>query len=100
MFQDMRTDAALEDVDRHKSQKWQCFRMGELESLERLLQAGADPDPRDQRGSTALMFSVMYDMKKVTKLLLKYGADINLRSAQGETPLIMAISMGRLTRPT
>ena len=71
--------------------------MGELDALEQLLQAGADPNSRDQHGSTALMFSVMYDMKKVTKLLLRYGADMNLGSTEGEPLLLMAISSGKST---
>jgi hypothetical protein len=68
--------------------------MGEPSILEKVLQAGADVNLRDQRDRTALMYSVMYDMKEVTKVLIKYGSDLHQRSAQGETPLTLAISAG------
>ena len=69
--------------------------MRELEVLEQLLQAGADPDCSDGDGMTALMIAVKNDMKECTKLLLKYDAGVNLRNHQNQTPLMIAIIYGR-----
>lgn len=69
-------------------------RMGETGILEKILEAGADVNLRDHRDRTALMYSVMYDMRQVTKILLKYGGDVHLRTERGETLLTIAVNAG------
>lgn len=37
----------------------------------------------DKRGLTALHYAARYGFKEIVKLLLTYGADINLRDSNG-----------------
>ena len=53
-----------------------------------LLDAGADPNARNEAGATPLMRAV--DDLDTTRALLEYGADPNVKSDEGRTPLLMA----------
>jgi ankyrin repeat protein len=53
-----------------------------------LLDAGADPNARNDAGATALMWAV--DDLGITRLLLERGADPNVRSADGRSALLLA----------
>lgn len=55
-----------------------------------LLEAGADPNLRDDAGATALMWAVP-DLEK-SKLLVERGADVNAASDDARTPLLIASS--------
>ena len=57
-------------------------------TLERLLKLGADPNRRNDANATALMWAAI-DMDK-TKVLLSRGADVNARSSDMRTPLMIA----------
>jgi ankyrin repeat protein len=61
---------------------------GDAESVRLLLEAGADPNARNETGATALLWAVD-DLDK-TRLLLKNKADPNARSDDGRTPLLSA----------
>ena len=61
---------------------------GDAEAVRLLLEAGADPNIRNQAGATALMWAVD-DLDK-TRLLIRGGADVNARSDDGRTPLLIA----------
>ena len=61
---------------------------GDAESMRLLLEAGADPNIRNEAGATALMWAVD-DLDK-TRLLIRSGADVNARSDDGRTPLLIA----------
>lgn len=61
---------------------------GDADTVRQLLEAGADPNVRNEAGATALMWAVD-DLDK-TRLLLKAGADANARSDDGRTPLLSA----------
>lgn len=63
---------------------------GDAESVRLALQAGANPNARNDVGATALMWG-MDDVDK-TRLLLRNGADANARSEDGRTPLLIALS--------
>jgi ankyrin repeat protein len=56
--------------------------------LERLLKQGGDPNKRNDANATALMWAAT-DLEK-TRLLLNHGADINARSSDLRTPLMIA----------
>jgi ankyrin repeat protein len=53
-----------------------------------LLDAGADPNAKNRRNATALLWAVT-DAGAV-RLLLEHGADPNIRSIEGRTPLYLA----------
>src|SRR5271155_2270489 len=57
-------------------------------TLERLLKQGADPNKRNDANATALMWAAT-DLDK-TRLLLGRGADVNARSSDLRTPLMIA----------
>lgn len=63
---------------------------GELSTVRALLDAGADPNARNEAGATALMWATD-DLAK-TRLLVECGADVSATSLDGRTPLMMAAS--------
>lgn len=56
--------------------------------LERLLKQGADPNRKNDAGGTALMWAAT-DLEK-TRVLVSHGADVNAKSADFRTPLMVA----------
>lgn len=61
---------------------------GEFSTVRALLDAGADPNARNEAGATALMWAAD-DLAK-TRLLVERGADVHAKSLDGRTPLMMA----------
>jgi ankyrin repeat protein len=59
-------------------------------TVQQLLKLGADAKLRNNAGATALMWAVS-DLDK-TRLLIDAGADVNGRSDDGQTPLLIACS--------
>jgi len=57
-------------------------------TLERLLKQGADPNKRNDANATALMWAAA-DLEK-TRVLVAHGADVNARSSDMRTALIVA----------
>ena len=57
-------------------------------TLERLLKQGADANKRNDANATALMWAAA-DLEK-TRLLVAHGADVNARSSDMRTPLMIA----------
>ena len=56
--------------------------------LEQLLKKGADPNKTNDAGATALIWAAT-DLEK-TRVLVSHGANVNARSADLRTPLMMA----------
>ncbi len=73
---------------------------GNLEGLARCLAEGMDPNARDDyRGYTAVhwladMAAVYGPRVEMLRMLVDHGADINLRSRDGMTPLMLALEAG------
>lgn len=55
-----------------------------------LLDAGADPDTTHEKGATTLGWAASGGHSKVVALLLKHGADVNLRDPYGESTALMS----------
>ena len=55
-----------------------------------LLEAGADPDPRQQGGYTPLLAAAHSDDAAMVELLLRHGADRGLAADDGRDPAAMA----------
>jgi ankyrin repeat protein len=62
--------------------------IGGIGTMRVLLDAGADPNARNERKATALLWGIT-DPAKV-RLLLDRGADPNIQSVEGRTPLYLA----------
>ena len=79
---------------------WGALVDNDHRSVEEYLKLGADPnDPytpvRKKQNWAPLMYaSGNYDAEMI-ELLIKYGADVNCQSADGMTPLALAISRGK-----
>jgi ankyrin repeat protein len=63
-----------------------AFGNGDL--LRSMLEAGGDPNLRNDAGATALMWAL--DDAGKTRMLLERGADPNARSSHGRAPLLLA----------
>ncbi|KAM7114581.1 ankyrin repeat domain-containing protein 54 [Molossus nigricans] len=62
----------------------------DVETVQRLLEEGADPRAADDKGRTALHFASCNGNDEIVQLLLDYGANPNQRDGLGNTPLHLA----------
>ncbi|XP_065208838.1 uncharacterized protein LOC135837476 [Planococcus citri] len=67
---------------------------GDLRTVERLLQDGADVSDKDIEGRTPLHFAVSGGHVEVVNVLLRNEADVTATTNKGNTPLHMAASKG------
>ncbi len=58
------------------------------------LQAGINPNAKNEKGETALTFAIRYKDPKIAKLIIE-KADLNLRDGAGNTPLFAAIKFDK-----
>jgi ankyrin repeat protein len=65
---------------------------GTLETMAMLLDAGADVNAKNRRGSTPLHWAI--DDEAKVRLLLARGANVNAKQVEGRTPLYQAASIG------
>src|ERR1700722_1099191 len=61
---------------------------GDLDSARQLLQDGADPNIQNEAGATALMWAT--DSLEMVSLLVEHGANVNAKSTDSRTPLLIA----------
>ena len=66
----------------------EAARWGCLPELKRLVHEGADPNSRDDQGTTALMYAASGGYLPTIRYLLRAGADVNARDHSGATALI------------
>jgi len=72
---------------------------GDKSALERILNSGwtGSLDVVDKFGRTPLMYSCLGDYSECAELLIKYGADVNLKDSLGRTPLLWAALKGNFS---
>ncbi|SRR6266480_4072142 len=68
---------------------------GDIECLQILLEAGANPNISDNLGWTPLMYVAQYGSAQIARALLERGAELNVRNAKGQTALEIAIQAGQ-----
>lgn len=64
-------------------------RTNKCSKVQELLDQGADPNAKDSNGRSALSFACS---RGVASLLIKHGADLDLQSAEGLTPLMFVLN--------
>ncbi|XP_059537575.1 ankyrin repeat domain-containing protein 54 isoform X1 [Myotis daubentonii] len=67
----------------------------DVETVQQLLEDGADPCAADDKGRTALHFASCNGNDQIVQLLLDHGADPNQRDGLGNTPLHLAGTQGQ-----
>ena len=72
-----------------ENQLWEAARDGKDGEIERLIDAGTHVDcvNPDRNGTTPLMTAARYANLSSVKLLVRYGADVNMKSRWGRTAL-------------
>lgn len=64
---------------------------GDATYLRFLLAKGADPNIKDNKGTTPLLLAATSGGTEMIQLLVARGANVNLGNSSGETPLIRAV---------
>lgn len=72
-----------------------AVRLGWAQVITRLFDIGIALDERDQHGMTALHLAAALRREPIVKQLILHGASPNVRAADGQTPLGVALSSGR-----
>jgi ankyrin repeat protein len=70
----------------------EAIHQGDVHFVEAALKAGADPNTRDDLGSTALMHAGAYCSVECMKVLIAAGANVNAASNAGFTALMWSVS--------
>lgn len=63
---------------------------GHQETVVVLLQAGSNPNAKDESGWSALTHAARKGYVDIARLLIEHGADVNVRLSDGNTPLSWA----------
>ena len=72
--------------------EWEkAIRVGDVEELRRLADAGADVNSRDKHGQTGLMLAAMRGHTEVVRLLVERGADLNVTAKYKLSALMLAV---------
>lgn len=80
----------------HHAVRQQCLTERFAGTVKVLLDAGAEVDARDQRGTTPLMLAALFGNLEMVELLLDNGAELEARDKEGWLPLHYSSYGGRL----
>ncbi|MBL7009276.1 MAG: sulfatase-like hydrolase/transferase, partial [Planctomycetes bacterium] len=75
---------------------WEAMEAGDPELLRRCLEAGADPNQREEvLGTSPLFMAAVAGELELAKVLVAGGAEVDFKNKDGSTPLIGAAFLGR-----
>jgi ankyrin repeat protein len=89
-------EKTLQDLDRLRKPKrnnrgiksvLEAVQRGDLETVRQKLAAGFDVNAQNKTGSTPLSMAVAVDQREIAKFLIEHGADPNIATNEGLTPL-------------
>ena len=64
------------------------------DAFQLLMTANADPNITNARGNGAIIEAVFRDSTYI-ETLVKHGANVNMQNKRGDTPLLLALQMGK-----
>ena len=70
--------------------------VGDYESVQSLIEAGADLNYKDKSNNTPLIYACSNGFTKIAKLLIDFEADIHLKNDTNHDPLTLACKYGHL----
>jgi len=75
---------------------WHAARTGDLRAMKRYIAEGADVNaPDESMNISPLAWSVSHGQTEATRLLIKSGAEVDIKDDNGSTPLHSAVVFGR-----
>ena len=75
---------------------WTAARTGDLQAMKRYIKTGADVNALDKTFQvSAMSWSALHGQAEVVQLLIENGAEVNIKSGDGATPLHSAAFLGR-----
>ena len=77
-----------------KADPWAAAITGDLNMLQRELEAGVSPDVREPNGSTPLILAAMFGQTDLVPFLIERKAQVNIQNNDGSTALIVAAVFG------
>ena len=82
------------DYGQQKTDPWAAAIIGDLDTLQRALEAGLSPDAREPNGSTPLILAAMFGQTDLVPFLIERKAQVNIQNNDGSTALIVAAFFG------
>ena len=83
--------------DSNSADLWAAARTGNLQAIKRYIEEGGDINALDNGFRlSALSWGALHGQAEVVQFLIKNGADVNIKSGDGATPLHSAAFLGRV----
>lgn len=91
---DFDLEPGVADNDKIIGDLFSLARHGKSEDVNKILLKGVPVDSRDSNGNTILSVGCQNNSKRIVKLALRYGADMNATNARGNTALHFCYKYG------
>lgn len=78
---------SFEVVNPAPSQLNLAISKGDLSKVQQLVEIGVDVNKKDERGTTPLMYAILFNQPQIAAYLIKKGADYRAEDANGLTIL-------------
>ena len=83
--------------DSNSADLWAAARTGNLQAIKRYIEEGGDINALDNGFRlSAMSWGALHGRTEVVQLLIKNGADVNIKNGDGATPLHSAAFLGRI----
>ena len=78
----------------NEAELWEAIARGDLNTLQRALESGLDPDVREPNGATPLIVAAMFGHLDLVRLLVENNAALDVQNNDGTTALYVASLFG------